>query len=315
MPGCARFGGIDLVATPGSIDHPVKVMPSILPGRRTAISLPSERPKGAGQPCLVIISGAEMGRRIDLTNEEVSIGRSDQCTVCVNSDLVSRRHAVINRILGHYIVVDLKSTNGTFVNDQRVERAELKDGDLLRTGKTVLKYLENNLELEYMQHILSLAAVDSLTGLYNKRHFDEVFGKEVARAEQSQQPLSLIVLDVDHFKKINDNFGHPAGDAVLKHVAAMVKSQIRPSDTLCRVGGEELALVLPQTPLSVATQAAESIRVAVDDTACDVQGTIIPATLSLGVAQLGPGEVPEGLYRRADERLYAAKHSGRNRVC
>ncbi|MEI9940762.1 MAG: GGDEF domain-containing protein [Pseudomonadota bacterium] len=290
-------------------------MASILPGRRTAISLPSERPKGAGQPCLVIISGAEMGRRIDLTHEEVSIGRSDQCTVCVNSDMVSRRHAVINRILGRYIVVDLKSTNGTFVNDQRIERAELKDGDLLRTGKTVLKYLENNLELEYMRHILSLAAVDSLTGLYNKRHFDEVFGKEAARADQSQQPLCLILLDIDHFKKINDNFGHPAGDAVLKHVASVVKAQIRASDTLCRVGGEEFALILPQTPLVLATQAAELIRVAVDDTACDVEGTIIPATSSLGVAQLGPGEAPEGLYRRSDERLYAAKHSGRNRVC
>ena len=289
-------------------------MASILPGRRTAISLPSERPKGAGQPCLVIISGAEMGRRIDLTNEEVSIGRSEQCTVCVNSDLVSRRHAVINRILGHYIVVDLKSSNGTFVNDQRIERAELKDGDLLRTGKTVLKYLENNLELEYMQHILSLAAVDSLTGLYNKRHFDEVFGKEVARADQTQQPLCLIVLDIDHFKKINDNFGHPAGDAVLKHVATVVKAQIRPGDTLCRVGGEEFALVLPHTPLALATQAAELIRLAVENTACDVDGTIIPSTLSLGVAQLGPGEIPEGLYRRTDERLYAAKHGGRNRV-
>jgi diguanylate cyclase (GGDEF)-like protein len=162
---------------------------------------------------------------------------------------------------------------------------------------------------------LSLAKVDSLTGLHNKRHFDEVFGKEVARADQSQQPLCLILLDIDHFKKINDNFGHPAGDAVLKHVAHVVKSQIRPSDTLCRVGGEELALVLPHTPLNLATQAAELIRGAVDDTACDFDGTIIPATLSLGVAQLGAGEVPEGLYRRADERLYAAKHSGRNRVC
>jgi len=290
-------------------------MASILPGRRTAISLPSERPKGAGQPCLVIISGAEMGRRIDLTHEEVSIGRSDQCTVCVNSDLVSRRHAVINRILGHFIVVDLKSTNGTFVNDQRIERAELKDGDLLRAGKTVLKYLENNLELEYMQHILSLAAVDSLTGLFNKRHFDEVFGKEVARADQTQQPLSLIVLDIDHFKKINDNFGHPVGDAVLKHVATVVKGQIRQGDTLCRVGGEEFALILPLTPLPLATQAAELIRAAVEANACDAAGRSIPATLSLGVAQLAPGEVPEGLYQRSDERLYAAKHSGRNRVC
>ena len=290
-------------------------MASILPGRRTAISLPSERPKGAGQPCLVIISGAEMGRRIDLTHEEVSIGRSDQCTVCVNSDLVSRRHAVINRILGHFIVVDLKSTNGTFVNDQRIERAELKDGDLLRAGKTVLKYLENNLELEYMQHILSLAAVDSLTGLFNKRHFDEVFGKEVARADQTQQPLSLIVLDIDHFKKINDNFGHPVGDAVLKHVATVVKGQVRQGDTLCRVGGEEFALILPLTPLPLATQAAELIRAAVEANACDAAGRSIPATLSLGVAQLAPGEVPEGLYQRSDERLYAAKHSGRNRVC
>jgi len=264
---------------------------------------------------LVIISGSEMGRRIDLTHEEVSIGRSDQCTVCVNSDLVSRRHAVVNRVLGHYIVVDLKSTNGTFVNDQRVERAELKDGDLLRAGKTVLKYLENNLELEYMQHILSLASVDSLTGLYNKRHFDEVFGKEVARAEQSRTPCSLIVFDIDHFKKVNDNFGHPAGDAVLKHVAAIVKSQIRQSDTLCRVGGEEFALVLPQTPYSLAAQAAELIRHAVENAICEVAGTAIPVTLSLGVTELIAGEVPEQFYQRTDERLYAAKHGGRNRVC
>ena len=290
-------------------------MASIIPGRRTAISLPSERPKGAGQPCLVIISGAEMGRRIDLTHEEVSIGRSDQCTVCVNSDLVSRRHAVVNRVLGRYILVDLKSTNGTFVNDQRIDRHELKDGDLLRTGKTVLKYLENNLELEYMQHILSLASVDSLTGLHNKRHFDEVFGKEVARAEQTQTACSLIVLDIDHFKRINDGFGHPAGDAVLKHVAGVVKSQIRPSDSLCRVGGEEFALVLPQTPYTLAAQAAELIRVAVEKSICEVAGTAIPATLSLGVAELAVGEIPERLYQRADERLYAAKHAGRNRVC
>ena len=256
-----------------------------------------------------------MGRRIDLTHAEVSIGRSDQCTVCVNSDLVSRRHAVVNRVLGHYIVVDLKSTNGTFVNDQRIDRHELEDGDLLRTGKTVLKYLENNLELEYMQHILSLASVDSLTGLHNKRHFDEVFGKEVARAEQTHTTCSLIVLDIDHFKRINDGFGHPAGDAVLKHVAGVVKSQIRPSDTLCRVGGEEFALVLPQTPYMLAAQAAELIRVAVEKSICEVAGNPIPATLSLGVAELAVGEIPERLYQRADERLYAAKHAGRNRVC
>lgn len=290
-------------------------MTSMLPGRRTAISLPSERPRGAGQPCLLIIAGPEMGRRIFLTHEEVSIGRSDQCTVAVNSDLVSRRHAVVNRVLGRYIVVDLKSTNGTFVNDERIERAELKDGDLLRTGKVVLKYVEDNLELEYMQHIMNLASVDSLTGLFNKRHFDEVFAKEVARADQAQSPCSLVVLDIDHFKKINDALGHPAGDAVLKHVASVVKGQIRQADTLCRVGGEEFALILPQTPYPLAAQAAELIRSKVEISPCEVSGTAIPATLSLGVAELSAGELPERFYQRADERLYAAKHAGRNRVC
>jgi diguanylate cyclase (GGDEF)-like protein len=261
------------------------------------------------------MTGPEMGRRIDLNREEVSIGRSEECTVCVNSDLVSRRHAVVNCVLGHYIVVDLKSTNGTFINDTRIERAELKDGDLLRTGKTVLKYLENSVELEYMQHILSLATIDSLTQLFNKRHFDEVFGKEVARALQTQQPLSLVVLDIDHFKRINDGFGHPAGDAVLQHVAGVVKRQIRSSDCLCRVGGEEFALVLPHTSLVLAAQAAELIRVAVQGSVCEYLGQPIPATLSLGVAELGAGDIPEALYQRADERLYAAKRSGRNRVC
>ena len=290
-------------------------MSSIHPGRRTAISLPSERPKSAGQPCLVIMTGPEMGRRIDLNREEVSIGRSEECTVCVNSDLVSRRHAVVNCVLGHYIVVDLKSTNGTFINDTRIERAELKDGDLLRTGKTVLKYLENSVELEYMQHILSLATIDSLTQLFNKRHFDEVFGKEVARALQTQQPLSLVVLDIDHFKRITEGLGHPAGDAVLQHVAGVVKRQIRSSDCLCRVGGEEFALVLPHTSLVLAAQAAELIRVAVQGSVCEYLGQPIPATLSLGVAELGAGDIPEALYQRADERLYAAKRSGRNRVC
>jgi len=261
------------------------------------------------------MTGPEIGRRIDLTHEEVSIGRSDECTVCVNSDLVSRRHAVVNRVLGHFIVVDLKSTNGTFINDERIERGELKDGDLLRTGKTVLKYLEDNLELEYMQHILNLATIDSLTQLFNKRHFDEVFGKEVSRASNVQSPLSLIVLDIDHFKRINDGFGHPAGDAVLKHVASIIKGQIRQNDCLCRVGGEEFALILPLTPLPLAAQAAELIRAAVESSVCDVSGTPIPATLSLGVAELAFGEIPERLYQRADERLYAAKHAGRNRVC
>jgi diguanylate cyclase (GGDEF)-like protein len=290
-------------------------MTSILPGRRTAISMPSERPKGSGQPCLVIIAGSEIGRRVDLTHEELAIGRAEQCTICVNSDMVSRRHAVINRVLGKYVVVDMNSTNGTFVNDERVAQHALKDGDLLRVGKTVLKYLENNLELAYMQHIFTLASVDALTGAFNKRYFDEQFGKAIASAEQTHTPLALIVFDIDHFKKVNDSHGHPAGDAVLKQVVAVVKAQLRDSDTLCRVGGEEFAILAANSAYAQAQQAAERIRSAVEAAPTDVADKRISATLSLGVVELQAGEIPEHLYERADERLYAAKHGGRNRVC
>jgi diguanylate cyclase (GGDEF)-like protein len=290
-------------------------MKSLFPESRTAISVPSERPKGAGTPCLVIIAGQDIGRRIDLGREEVSIGRSDQCTVCVNSDLVSRRHAVICYVLGKYFLVDLKSTNGTFVNDQRVERVQLKDADLVRAGKTVLKYMESNLELEYMQHILTLATVDSLTGVHNKRHFDTAFAQALTQAEQSKLPLSLIVLDIDFFKKINDTYGHPTGDAVLKHVAGIVKAQLRVSDTLCRVGGEEFAILLPNTPYSLARQAAELVRAAVEASPCTFEVARVAATLSLGVSEFKPGDNCDEMYKRADTQLYAAKHGGRNRVC
>ena len=176
-----------------------------------------------------------------------------------------------------------------------VERAELKDGDLLRTGKTVLKYLENNIELEYMQHILNLATVDSLTGLYNKRHFDEVFGKEVARADQQPAPA---VTDPARHRPLQEDQRQLRASRGRRGAQARGGRRQEPdpdrATRLCRVGGEEFALVLPQTPLVLATQAAELIRAAVDDTACDFAGTIIPATLSLGVASSGRAKCPRG---------------------
>jgi diguanylate cyclase (GGDEF)-like protein len=289
-------------------------MASIFPGRRTAISIPSERPQAAGPPCLVIISGEDMGRRYELGTQEVSIGRADTCTICVNTDQVSRKHATVQAILGKYYLVDLRSTNGTFVNEQKVERAKLLDGDQIRVGKTVLKYTESHVEQRYFEHAFNLASMDALTGAFNKRYFDETFGKEVQRAQQTETPLSLVLFDIDHFKKINDGFGHPAGDAVLKNVAGAVAAQLREGDALFRVGGEEFALVLSATPRDVAVLAAEAVRQLIESLVSDFMGTRIAATLSLGVAELGPAEAPSALYQRADELLYAAKRGGRNRV-
>lgn len=289
-------------------------MASIFPGRRTAISIASERPATSGPPCLVIIAGDEMGRRYELGVAEVSIGRADTCTICVNTDQVSRKHCTVQHILGKYYIVDNRSTNGTFVNEQKVERAKLMDGDQIRIGKTVLKYTESHVEQRYFEHVFNLASMDALTGAFNKRYFDESFGKEVARAQQQDTPLSLVLFDIDFFKKINDSYGHPAGDAVLKNVAGAVSSQLRDGDALFRVGGEEFALVLSATPLDLAQQAAEATRQLIEALVTEFMGTRIAATLSLGVVQLSPGEAPAALYQRADEKLYAAKRGGRNRV-
>jgi two-component system cell cycle response regulator len=289
-------------------------MASIFPGRRTAISIPSERPQGSGPPCLVIISGDDMGRRYELGHTEVTIGRTDECTICVATDQVSRKHAAVQGILGKYFIVDLRSTNGTFVNEQKVERAKLVDGDQIRVGKTVLKYTESRVEQRYFEHAFNLASIDALTGAFNKRYFDESFGKDVQRAQQTGTPLSMVLFDIDHFKKINDSYGHPAGDAVLKNVATAVLAQLRDGDALFRVGGEEFALVLAATPLEMAAQAAEAVRGLIEALVTDFMGTRITTTLSLGVAELGAAELPAALYQRADELLYSAKRGGRNRV-
>jgi diguanylate cyclase (GGDEF)-like protein len=289
-------------------------MASIFPGRRTAISIPSERPAASAPPCLVIISGDDIGRRYELGNSEVSIGRADTCTICVATDQVSRKHCTVQGILGRYYIVDNRSTNGTFVNEQKVERAKLVDGDQIRVGKTVLKYTESHVEQRYFEHVFNLASTDALTGAFNKRYFDETFAKEAARAQQTLAPLSLVLFDVDFFKKINDAHGHPAGDAVLKNVASVVLAQLRDGDALFRVGGEEFALLLAATPRDLAIQAAEAVRGLVAGLVTDFMGTRITATVSLGVAELGGTEQATALYQRADERLYAAKRGGRNRV-
>jgi len=289
-------------------------MASLRPDRETAVSLISDRPHAPMQSCLVIVSGTEAGQSIEISEDEMAIGRGSECPVCVSDDSVSRKHAVITRVLGHTFVLDLESTNGTFVNDQRIERAELKSNDVLRVGKVALKYVENHLETDYIQHVLGLANTDALTGLFNRSYFDECFGKEVARAQTFGYPCSLVLLDIDHFKQINDEYGHAAGDQVLCHVTSAVQSRLERAGTLFRVGGEEFAILAEKASYASAVVLAETVRTAVATAVCRVAGTAFSVTISLGVAELDPNESAEELYERADTQLYVAKHAGRNRV-
>jgi two-component system cell cycle response regulator len=288
---------------------------AVLSGNRTAVAAPSDHPAKAGRPVLVVIAGAELGRRIDLDAGDVEIGREEGLTLHIDSELVSRRHASVQRIGGQLVVADAGSTNGTFVNEQKIRAHRLVDGDQIRVGKVVLKYTECAIEAQYHEQILHMASVDGMTGAFNKRYFEEALARLVSAHHASTAALSLVVFDIDHFKKINDTWGHAAGDAVLKQVAAVVRSQIRERDTFCRVGGEEFALLLEGTLLAAATLAAEFVRGAIEMADFVFEGHRIPVTMSLGVAEYQAGEDGPSLFKRADARLYDAKHGGRNRVC
>ncbi len=171
---------------------------------------------------------------------------------------------------------------------------------------------ELNEELRMKNAQLEQAAqTDGLTGLFNHGAFQEALRTEIQRAERLRQPLSLIMLDVDHFKQFNDTFGHPAGDEVLRQVAEVLRHQARPYDIVARYGGEEFAIILPSTPLEDALRAAERLRQAIER----IPNSHAPITASLGVAEYQRGSMPASLLYNADSALYHAKRSGRNRVC
>jgi diguanylate cyclase (GGDEF)-like protein len=245
----------------------------------------------------------------------VEIGRDEGLTLTIDSERVSRRHARIRRLAGRLVIEDPGSTNGTFVNDERIRTHLLADGDQIRIGKVVLKYVEHEVEAHYHEQLQKLASVDGLTGAFNKRYFEDLLGRTVAGRNAESPPLSLVVFDIDHFKKINDTSGHAAGDAVLKQFAQVVRAQIRDHDIFCRIGGEEFAVIMEATVLPAARIAAELVRGAIEMNDFVFEEKRIVVTAILGVAEHEPGETSEAFFKRADARLYEAKNTGRNRVC
>jgi diguanylate cyclase (GGDEF)-like protein len=240
-----------------------------------------------------------------------------QTGIPLEDDAVSRRHARFAWTGSSFIVTDLGSTNGTFVNDTSVRERTLKDGDQVKIGHTIFKFIcGGNIELSYHEEIYRLMTFDGLTQINNKRSFETALDREVSRAHRYDRPLTLALFDIDHFKRVNDEVGHLAGDAVLRQLASLVNGNIRREDLAARVGGEEFALLLPELTAAQGRIAAEKLRALIARTPCRFDEQSIPITASFGVAQLvakPPMEAKE-LYRAADERLYEAKRGGRNRV-
>jgi diguanylate cyclase (GGDEF)-like protein len=271
--------------------------------------------------CLVVIYTAEpglLGKRFVLDKSPTRVGRGADSQIVLEGDSVSRRHAHLERRAGAWYVVDDGSTNGTYVNEEQIAREQLLvNGDRIKIGPSILKFLSGaDAEAKYHEEIYRMTIVDGLTQIHNKRALFEALEKELMRARRYERDLSLLMFDIDFFKRINDQYGHLAGDHVLRELARIVQERIRREEVFARYGGEEFVILLPETPLPGAAALAESLRARVANHAFVFQGERIPVTVSIGTALLGENDkVAADLIQRADEKLYEAKRGGRNRVC
>jgi len=270
--------------------------------------------------CLVVIhspNSADLGRRYPLEGPVVTIGRGRDNDIVLASDCVSRRHLRLERRPNGLYAIDLGSTNGTHVNDsvRPVDEHRLERGDQLKIGDLILKFLSgSDVETEYHDIVFRMTITDGLTDVANRKRLDSLLQDEVPRAARHGRKLSLLMLDIDHFKAINDTHGHLIGDAVLRSLAALLRKRLRPHDTIGRYGGEEFCAVLPETDLPSAVKIAEELRQQVAAHPFAVDGREVRITVSIGAATLARDMQADQLYKNADEMLYRAKRAGRNQV-
>lgn len=271
-----------------------------------------------GTVCLVEVYGANLGRKYDLLSEVVTIGRDPENTIVLESDSVSRRHARIEKANEDWYIVDLGSTNGTYVNDTLIQpRAKLVSGQFIKIGDSIFKYLNgDNIESAYHEEIYRTVVTDGLTQVANKRALGEFLEREVARSRRHNRTLTVLMMDLDHFKMINDTHGHLTGDVVLKEVAAVVKARIRKDELFARYGGEEFVCVLPETDLAAAKTLAEEIRESIEQHIIIFEGQELKVTVSIGAVEFDARrhQTTADLLMEADRNLYVAKNNGRNCV-
>jgi diguanylate cyclase (GGDEF)-like protein len=267
---------------------------------------------------LVRINGAGRGHVTRLSLEPQRIGRAQDSDIFVADDGVSRRHAVITQVAGAFLLEDKNSANGTFVGGQRIERHVLRDGDTLQFGPTAtFRYTLTDAGQEaLLRQLFESSVTDALTGTHNREYFDSQLKAELSFARRHKTEVALVLFDVDHFKKVNDTYGHPAGDEVLIRLAHAVRPIVRNEDVFARYGGEEFAVILRGVDINGAASLAERLRATVEAMTIPTERGSIHVTVSIGCASVGGAHdlKPEGMIAQADARLYRAKHAGRNRV-
>ena len=268
---------------------------------------------------LVALAGWDIGREIELTDHETILGRSPHATVCINSPSVSREHAKIIRRQQDdsnvFELIDLNSSNGTYINNVHVKSAELCNGDKLKMGDVLFRFVYEDVDdSAFYQNIHRLIHYDQLTGLLKMEHFRHTLEAEVHR-KGPPRPLTLAMTDLDGLKRVNDTFGHLAGRMVVREMGAMIREAIRPQDRAGLYGGDESIIFFPGTPLEEAMTVAEKLRVAIEQRIFDFHGKTLHVTISQGLAEWPRnGKTIEELIAAADRALYAAKAAGRNCV-
>ncbi len=267
---------------------------------------------------LVVLAGASVGEMYKIEQDRTIIGRGQKAQVRLLDDGISREHAQVC-VEGNKIVLqDLGSTNGTFCNGLKVDRKELVDGDKILVGSTtILKFTyHDNLDEIFQKQMYESALRDGLTKAFNKKYFTDRLESELTFAIRHGSSLSLVMFDIDHFKKVNDTHGHQAGDHVLSVISTLLVGALRAEDVFARYGGEEFAVICRGTDLAQAQVVGERMRRAVEKHAFVFEGTTIPVTISVGIAGLPDPAVKDAadLVARADKALYQSKHGGRNRV-
>jgi two-component system, cell cycle response regulator len=283
-----------------------------------APEVPVEAEGQTPSACLVVLSGSSVGEMYRLEKDQIVLGRGEKVDLRLIDDGISREHAQVVRQGSQLFLEDLGSTNGTYCNGERVTRHPLAEGDKILIGSTtILKFsYQDRLDEMFQRQMSESALRDGLTRAFNKRYFTERIDSEFQYANRHRTSLSLIFLDIDHFKRINDVHGHQAGDAVLTQLATLLMSMLGEEEVFARYGGEEFAIIARGSGLEVAAALSERMRGAVEAHSFAHEGARIPVTVSVGVAAApAPGlSSAASLVARADETMYSAKRAGRNRV-
>lgn len=292
-----------------------------LSDERTVIGESPLAPPVVRRPVLLVLEGEDLRRVHVLDRPRTVVGRGADCEIVVHDASASRRHAAVFRREGDSPeaawIEDLGSTNGTFVNGEKLDGArQLVEHDRVRVGATLFGFrLREDLELEGERRLIQLATIDPLTGLMNRGAFDQALEREFERAHRYGRPVSLLLLDLDHFKRVNDTWGHPVGDRVLAQVAAAIRGCLRHVDLAARLGGEEFAVLLTETNAEGAAVAGERVRHAVGSLAMAVGDEPVQVTASVGVVTWSPMFATAAeMVAAADKTLYRAKAAGRNRT-